>query len=406
MVSFNDLKQLSTRSKAVVAAARQTMLAPDTSKIQPFFSITDVELHSGIPAGRIRNILRHQKFDGMPLPSGRTKEAIGQQADSLVGRGSKLFYTADEYSKIMHALNPERYRPKGANAVVLSVCNYKGGVTKSTSAVSLAQALSSVGHGRILVMDLDPQGSMTNLFGYSQTLDIESDMTTLPVLMGQEASLKSKVLKTYWPGTDLIPSDPALQSVESHFMRDIQENGLQAMLRLRKALVDLKLEYDFIIIDTPPSLNNLTTHALLNTDGVIMPLPPSNLDLCSASMFWDLFIETCARFGAEDHPDDPIFSFIKVFTPKVEKTRSSQQVLLWIKETYSRYLSGVQVPKSAAVANAADSFSTVFDTPPKGSTYKRSISHDIVRDAYIALAKEIEAEAIAIWNPSGQGNQA
>ncbi|WP_103737878.1 ParA family protein [Diaphorobacter sp. LR2014-1] len=402
MVSFNDLKQLSTRSKAVVATARRTMLAPDTSKIQPFFSITDVELHSGIPASRIRTVLRHQKVDGQPLPSGRTKEAIGPQADSLVGRGSKLFYTADEYSTIMRALNPERYRPKGVNAVVISVCNYKGGVTKSTSAVSLAQALSSLGHGRILAIDLDPQGSLTNLFGYSQTLDIESNMTTLPILMGHETSLKSKVLKTYWPGADLIPSDPALQSVESNFMRDIQENGLQAMLRLRKSLVELKTEYDFIIIDTPPSLNNLTTHALLNTDGVIMPLPPSNLDLCSASMFWDLFIETCARFGAEDHPDDAIFSFIKVFSPKVERTRSCQQVLHWIKETYARYLSGVQVPKSAAVASAADSFSTVFDTPPKGATYKRSISHDLVRDAYIDLAKEVEVEAMSIWYPSNQ----
>ncbi|POR10828.1 hypothetical protein BV908_08860 [Diaphorobacter sp. LR2014-1] len=378
------------------------MLAPDTSKIQPFFSITDVELHSGIPASRIRTVLRHQKVDGQPLPSGRTKEAIGPQADSLVGRGSKLFYTADEYSTIMRALNPERYRPKGVNAVVISVCNYKGGVTKSTSAVSLAQALSSLGHGRILAIDLDPQGSLTNLFGYSQTLDIESNMTTLPILMGHETSLKSKVLKTYWPGADLIPSDPALQSVESNFMRDIQENGLQAMLRLRKSLVELKTEYDFIIIDTPPSLNNLTTHALLNTDGVIMPLPPSNLDLCSASMFWDLFIETCARFGAEDHPDDAIFSFIKVFSPKVERTRSCQQVLHWIKETYARYLSGVQVPKSAAVASAADSFSTVFDTPPKGATYKRSISHDLVRDAYIDLAKEVEVEAMSIWYPSNQ----
>lgn len=396
MITLGFIKQLSMRAKSVVNDARANMLSPDAAKRQPYFSLTDVEEITGVPYVRLIKTLKTAVDEDGPLPQGYTKEELGEAGAGLDGRGQKRFFTAVEHCRLIRYFSPELIRAKGAPGVVVAICNYKGGVTKSTSVACLAQALSTYGFGKVCLIDLDPQGSLTNIFGYMQILDVETSQTSFPVLNGTTNTLKPNVRSTYWPGIDIVPSDPGLQRVESTFRKDIETyGGMSVMSRMSAPLEQLREEYDFILIDTPPSLNNLTTHAILNCDGVVMPLPPSNLDLSSASKFWDLFIESCQELKI-DSDEASLFHFLKVFPTKTENTRSSRTVLGWIKDTYGRYFLDILVPKSAAVATASDAFGTVFDTPVRGAG-KKTASHDEVRKAYMDIANEIITEARDIW---------
>lgn len=396
MISLGFIKQLSMRAKSVVNDARSNMLSPDAAKRQPFFSLTDVEEITGVPYVRLIKMLKTAADAEGPLPQGYTKEELGEAGSGLDGRGQKRFFTADQHCRLVRYFCPEVVRPKGVPGIVIAICNYKGGVTKSTSLACLAQALSTFGFAKVCVIDLDPQGSLTNIYGYMQILDVETSQTAFPVLNGETNTLMPNVRKTYWPGIDIVPSDPGLQRVESTFRKDIATYGsVSVMSRLSAPLDQLREEYDFILIDTPPSLNNLTTHAILNCDGVVMPLPPSNLDLSSASKFWDLFIESCRELKIVDD-DAELFHFLKVFPTKTENTRSNRTVLGWIKDTYGRYFLDILVPKSAAVATASDAFGTVFDTPVRGAG-KKTASHEEVRKAYMDIAKELITEARDIW---------
>lgn len=394
-INLQDLMNLSARAKAVIVEARESMLAPDVVKQFPIFSLSDVEAATNVPMTRIRSMLRNGKDEHGELPEGRTKHQLRDNPVGLDGRGHKKYFTAPDFYRLCKFVAPERLRPAGALGVTITVCNYKGGVAKSTSAACLAQALATLGYGKVCLIDLDPQGSLTNLYGFLQVLDVEPDQTALPVLAGTSKNLKKNVRQTYWPGIDIVPSCPALQMAEANFRRDLEIHGHNVMYRMEDALRELREEYDFIIFDTPPSLNNLTLHALLNSGGVVMPLPPSNLDLSSASMFWDLFIGYVREAGITD-VNTKLFDFIRVFAPKIENTRSCRNVLTWIKDTYGAYFNDVSIPKSAAVSTAADSFGTVFDSPID-TDQKRSLSHETVRQAYIDLAADLAGEATEIW---------
>lgn len=394
-ITLGDVRALSARAKAVVAEARAKMLAPEEMKSAPLFSLSDVEAITGIPAARIRQHLRVDEDSQGRLPQGQTREELGEVGSTLFGRGQKRYYSAAEHARILRHLVPERFRPAGIAGLVISIFNYKGGVAKSTSCASLAQALSYFGYS-VAVVDLDPQGSATNLFGYLQTFDVETADTALPVLSGTETSLLRNVRKTYWPGIDIVPSGPGLQRAEANFARDVEKSGKSVMLRMQASMAELKAQYDFVLIDTPPSLNNLASHALLNSDGVLVPCPPANVDLASLSMVWDLYVEACEQLGITDDTT-PLFNFLRVFATKVEaQTRSARTVLDWLKDTYGQFMSSVIIPKSAAVTTAAESFGTVFDNIA-AMAGKKSSSHDTVRTAYEQLAKEIIVEAQEIW---------
>lgn len=410
-VRLADLTELSARTQRTVAEARTVNLAPDTVKRAPLFSLTDVELVTGVPIKKIRTVLQKHSDELGSLPQGRTKDQLDVEVSQvgLDGRGQKRYYTPDEFHRVVKAVAPQQFRPAGQKTVVITLCNFKGGVTKSTSCACVAQALSSLGFEKILCIDLDPQGSLTNLFGMLQAFDVQDNMTALPILEGEVRSFKNCIRTTYWPGIDLIPSTPALHQAEYHFEQHYKVYGDDVMCRLTNAITDLDDAYDFILIDTPPALNQLTLHALSACDGVMMPLPPSNLDLTSSVKFWDLYINFCNRLlddadARRDHGEDPVdrnpmlFKFVEVFCPKTENTRSCRNVLSLIEDGYGSFLSKTTVPKSAAVSTASDAYGTVFDVPID-PTLKLTKSHDVVRAAYLELAKNVINVSHTIWTP-------
>jgi chromosome partitioning protein len=146
---------------------------------------------------------------------------------------------------------------------IIAFANQKGGVGKTTSTVNIAASLGVLGK-RVLMIDLDPQGNTTSGLGVGKRNLTE---TSRELLLGESAEAKSTVVKTEFENLSLIPSNKTLASVEFE-LYEVDE----PYYRLKEALRELRNEYDYIIIDCPPSLGMITANALVSADGIVIPM--------------------------------------------------------------------------------------------------------------------------------------
>lgn len=148
-------------------------------------------------------------------------------------------------------------------ALVLAMCNQKGGVGKTTTVISLGAALAETGR-KVLMVDFDPQGSLTVGLGFHAH---ELDLSVYHLLMDRDIEMSEVLLKTRTDGVDLLPSNIDLSAAEMRLVTEVgREQSLARVLR------PVLHEYDVILVDCQPSLGLLTVNALTAADGVIIPL--------------------------------------------------------------------------------------------------------------------------------------
>ncbi len=149
------------------------------------------------------------------------------------------------------------------HARVISLCNQKGGVGKTTTTINLGAALAEYGR-KVLLVDFDPQGSLSVGLGLNPH---EIDLTVYNLLMQRDVSLDDVIVPSGVPGMDLLPSNIDLSAAEVQLVHEVARE--QTLQRVLAPAVD---QYDVILIDCQPSLGLLTVNALTASDGVIVPL--------------------------------------------------------------------------------------------------------------------------------------
>jgi chromosome partitioning protein len=317
-------------------------------------------------------------------------------AGALNEVGNRREFTLSEVRAWVREYRKESLRPPGAEAVTIAIANFKGGVGKTTTATTLAQGMSLLGH-KVLVIDTDPQGSLTTLFGILPDAEVEEQDTILPLVMGSESSIRYAIRPTYWDGIDLVPASPLLFGAEFALpARQTREEGFEFWNVLNYGIDDVRGDYDVIVIDTPPALSYTTINALLASNGLIMPLPPSTLDFASAAQFWSLFSDLTTQLltnrGHEKH-----FDFMNILLSRVDSSDATGAIVKqWIQSTYANRVSvlPMEIPRSAVTASATVEFGTVYDIikyDGNAKTFKRA------RDAYDLMVSYIETSVQSVW---------
>ncbi len=379
-IDMRRIQALAARAESMVGQIRQRLLAPESRKVAPVFTAAQLAALCGVDKPHIN--YRLTKGD---LPAGQ-----------LTPTGGKREFTLAEARTWAQAYRGEKMRPKGQRAVCIAVANFKGGVSKTTSSMILAQGLSLRGH-RVLAIDIDPQGSLTTLHGILPETDVSEDMTISPLCHGETQDITPAIRSTYWDGIDLVAAAPFLFSAEfalpSMQMRDSSARFWSVLADGLEPVRDL---YDVIVIDTPPSLSYVTINGLWAADGIVVPIPPSGLDFASSAQFWSLL----ADLGSNLDQQDPTgarkaFDFLHVLLSRVDQAdAASPAVRQWIQATYGEFVLPVEIPKTTVTSSKSAEFATVYDVQRydgAAKTYKRAV------DAYDRFVDLIEESVVEAW---------
>jgi chromosome partitioning protein len=285
-------------------------------------------------------------------------------------------------------------RPKGIAGDIIVVANFKGGSTKTTTAMSLAQGLTLRGK-TVLVVDLDPQASLTELCGMYAEQDVDENDTVLPLLYGDAENLGYAVKETYWHNLYAIPAATPISAAEFAIPKKVMEDRKFPFWRIiGDGLQPLRDEFDYIIIDTSPAMSYLTINGLMAANAMVMPLVPESLDFISSTQFWGLFADLCRTFA--DLEPTKAFDFVSVLLSKVDNSPTSAAPIVrsWSQRAYGDWLLPIEIPLSSVVGSEALEFATIYDID-KWSGSKKTL--DRIRDPFDHFCQILDDEFTAKW---------
>ncbi len=250
-------------------------------------------------------------------------------------------------------------------AKIFCVANQKGGVGKTTTAVNLAAGLAKIGQ-RVLMIDLDPQGNATMGSGVDKRA---LELSVYDVLL-ENASVKEAAVRSEAVGYDVLGANRELSGAEIELVTLERRND-----RLKGALKAVDADYDFVLVDCPPSLSMLTLNGLCAAHGVVVPM---QCEYFALEGLTDL-VNTIKQVHANMNPDLQIIGLLRVmFDPR---TTLQQQVSDQLKEHFGDKVFDTVIPRNVRLAEAPSYGvpGVVFDPGAKGSKAFIDFAHEMVR---------------------------
>ncbi|MEO0380511.1 MAG: plasmid partitioning protein RepA [Pseudomonadota bacterium] len=378
-------ERVRARADTLGAALDAHMLAsfaPDARKVLRYFSAGEVAELLGIST----SFLRKLHFDGK-APEVETSQ------------GGRRQYTADDILTLRQTLDGGKtsYLPGrrlGEKLQVLSFLNFKGGSGKTTSTIHTAQRLALKGY-RVLCVDVDPQASLTVLFGYRPEYDFLDQGTLYDALRYDDPLPLSAVIQdTFFPGIDLVPAGLMLQEFEHETPRALIDNVQPAFYaRMAATLQEVEADYDVVLFDCPPQLGYLTMSALCASTSVMITIVPNMLDVASMAQFLQMsadLLDVVADAGAPMS-----FDFMRFLINRYEPNDGpQQQVVSFLRTLFTDEVMVAPMLKSTAISDAGLTQQTIYEverTQFNRQTYDRAL------ESLNAVNDEIETLLHHAW---------
>src|SRR5262245_1385383 len=255
----------------------------------------------------------------------------------------------------------------------IAVANQKGGVGKSTTCLNLSHALAERGC-RVLLVDLDPQGSLTISVGVN-IRDLHSTIYDVLLETRPGMTLQRILLNTQMEGVDLVPSSIDLSKAELELFSEMNRERV-----LHDALDSMDSEYDYVLIDCPPSLGLLTTNALAAADAVLIPLQSDYLAMRGA----ELLLTTIEKVRRKLNPQLALLGVL--VTMYDARTGHSRGVLQEVRKAFGErtFKSVITYSVSAKDSSAAGQSILAYDSTSKVAESYRTLADEILAYAEAA----------------------
>ena len=249
---------------------------------------------------------------------------------------------------------------------IITLLNQKGGTGKTTTAINVGAALSLCGL-KVLLVDLDPQGNLSQSAGFDELSD--GDVTTYEVLKGEDINraIKTKHVKAPY---DVLPTDIRLSAGEIELVNVDRRNYL-----LRDALSKLKKSYDFVFIDCPPSLNIFTLMALTAATEVIIPVQAQYLPLKGVAQIRETVELVRDRFNKSLQIGGVVLTFFD------ERRNLDKDVLEALEQAFEGKVYKTKISTNTKIAEAPSYGKDVinYSINSKGSVQYRALADEILR---------------------------
>jgi chromosome partitioning protein len=329
---------------------------------------------------------------------------------SLDGKGPDLettptgrrLYTLQQINQIRELLDvgqsARRYvkhRRDGEKLQIIAVSGFKGGIGKTIHSAHLSQYLALQGY-RVLAVDLDPQGSLSTMFGYHTETEVQPNESLYGALRYDEerVEIEEIVRESYFDGVFFVPSSIHLMEFEHATAVNRGAKGKTPFYKaLRQMLDRIEENFDFVVFDCPPQLGYLTLSALCAATTVIVPCHPQMLDVSSTAQYLLMAGDLLAVF--RDFGLVLKYDAFRFLMTRYEPTDLPQQQM----DTLMRRLCGDHVLKNAmlkttAISDSSLSKQTLYEverTSFSRNTYDRAIA------AMNAVNGEIEELLLSVW---------
>lgn len=401
-----DARALSEQLKAM----RERLFPPMARKTLRSFTSGEAAKLIGVSDGYLRQL---------------SLAGEGPQPDT--GAGGRRFYTLADINALRQHLGQQaqakgngakgnggkarsymkwRDESRGEHLQIIAVTNFKGGSGKTTSAVHLAQYLALSGH-RVLAVDLDPQASLSALFGYQPELDLQGNDTLYGAIRydAEARPLKDIIRKTYFDGLDLVPGNLELQEFEHvtpQVLANRQGGDSQSLFfaRVQTALQTVADDYDVVVLDCPPQLGYLTLSALCASTSVIVTVHPQMLDVASMSQF--LFMTSDLLAVVREAGGTLNFDFLRYLVTRFEPNDGPQtQIVGFMRSLFGDRVLTAPMVKSTAISDAGLTKQTLYEVGRENftrATYDRAmeslnaVNHEVEQLLHTAWGREISRE--------------
>lgn len=356
MVNIEKIESYYDRISRVNNASFIESVRPEVKKDPPLFSVNFVAGILGVSRSFIYQIIAENDID---------YKVVGRNSKKLTPLG------IDQLRDVLRE-KPKKYNvgPDFQKSYVIGINSNKGGTGKTQTSYNLAAYLNLYEGQKVLLIDFDAQSTLTGQVGLNSFIDPSySSYRLMTPDDNGFPSVSDCVYKTNWNSIDIIPATLDLQGAEFEIpVKRMEDENFLFWDILNSRLSEIKDNYDFIIIDSPPSLSFVTINVVMASDGLIMPVLPSQASLHSLISYLRMLVENISAInealGVLDIPPKT-FDFFKVALNMFETNAISTKIARELQLAFEEDLFLNVIVRSKSIEQAVSEFKNIYEITPK-----------------------------------------